>query len=173
MLLFTPENAAKVLAGAKTQTRRLWDKPRVKVGSFQKCYTGGMPFSRCPACRGQSGHWGPSLVGNGLGGTVYVDCEICGNTGYLQPFAIVLVKRVWRQRLYAMWPENVKAEGYETYEEFKTAFVELNQNKWVSRMQGGDAAEPIRVKDLTPVEQDGLLPWAVEFRLAPPAEARR
>ena len=34
MLLFKPEHALLILSGTKTQTRRIWKKPRAKVGSI-------------------------------------------------------------------------------------------------------------------------------------------
>ena len=37
MLLFKREHIDLILRGLKTQTRRSWKKPRVKVGSVHKC----------------------------------------------------------------------------------------------------------------------------------------
>jgi hypothetical protein len=34
MILFRPEHTDKILAGTKTQTRRIWKKPRAKVGAI-------------------------------------------------------------------------------------------------------------------------------------------
>ncbi len=39
MLLFKPEHVKPILEGRKTQTRRVWKKPRVKVGSIHKAKT--------------------------------------------------------------------------------------------------------------------------------------
>jgi hypothetical protein len=39
MLLFKPEHVEPILKGLKTQTRRIWKKPRVLVGSTQKAKT--------------------------------------------------------------------------------------------------------------------------------------
>jgi len=44
MILFKPEHAAPILAGTKTQTRRM-GKRRWKVGSVHKCYT-RPPFAK-------------------------------------------------------------------------------------------------------------------------------
>lgn len=48
MLLFKPEHVEPILAGRKTQTRRTWDKPRVKVGGVYQARTSmfGPPFAR-------------------------------------------------------------------------------------------------------------------------------
>lgn len=51
MLLFKPEHVAPILAGTKTQTRRIWSRCRVRVGAAHQCYTrppmsGGKPFCR-------------------------------------------------------------------------------------------------------------------------------
>ena len=34
MILFKPQHVEPILAGTKTQTRRIWKKPRAKVGSI-------------------------------------------------------------------------------------------------------------------------------------------
>jgi hypothetical protein len=39
VLLFKPEHVQPVLSGLKTQTRRVWKKPRVKVGRIYKAKT--------------------------------------------------------------------------------------------------------------------------------------
>lgn len=39
MILFKHEHVFPILIGLKTQTRRTWEKPRVKVGSIQKAKT--------------------------------------------------------------------------------------------------------------------------------------
>ena len=51
MILFKPESKEKILAGTKWQTRKLWSKPRAKVGSEHLIYlrppmTGEKPFAR-------------------------------------------------------------------------------------------------------------------------------
>ena len=51
MILFKPDAKQKILAGAKTQTRKLWDRPRAVVGSEHLFYlrppmTGEKPFAR-------------------------------------------------------------------------------------------------------------------------------
>lgn len=38
-MLFKPEHIEPILAGRKTETRRLWKTPHAKVGSVQKCKT--------------------------------------------------------------------------------------------------------------------------------------
>jgi hypothetical protein len=38
-LLFKPEHVQPILNGIKTQTRRVWKKPRVKVGGIYKAKT--------------------------------------------------------------------------------------------------------------------------------------
>lgn len=40
MILFKLEHVPMILSGRKTQTRRTWDRPRVKVGSVHQCKTG-------------------------------------------------------------------------------------------------------------------------------------
>lgn len=57
MILFREEHVAPILNGEKTQARRLWAKPRVRVGSVHKAYT-RPPFARngaapSPACASQ------------------------------------------------------------------------------------------------------------------------
>ena len=39
MILFKPEHVPLILSGKKRETRRLWKKPRVTVGSWQKAKT--------------------------------------------------------------------------------------------------------------------------------------
>jgi len=39
VLLFKPEHVEPILRGIKTQTRRTWKKPRVKVGGIYKAKT--------------------------------------------------------------------------------------------------------------------------------------
>jgi hypothetical protein len=39
VLLFKPEHVAPILNGTKTQTRRVWKKPRVRIGSIHKAKT--------------------------------------------------------------------------------------------------------------------------------------
>jgi hypothetical protein len=38
-MLFMPEHVGPILSGRKTETRRLWKKPRAKVGSKHKAKT--------------------------------------------------------------------------------------------------------------------------------------
>ncbi len=47
MILFTEHSKALILAGKKTQTRRFWKRPRVKVGGVYQCRTEllGKPFA--------------------------------------------------------------------------------------------------------------------------------
>ena len=56
MILFKQDSKAKILAGAKTQTRKLWDRPRAKEGSEHLFYlrppmTGEKPFARALVTR--------------------------------------------------------------------------------------------------------------------------
>lgn len=37
MILFRPEHVDMILQGKKTATRRMWGRPRVKVGAVHKC----------------------------------------------------------------------------------------------------------------------------------------
>ena len=51
MILFKSESMEKILAGEKSQTRKLWDRPRAKEGSEHLFYlrppmTGERPFAR-------------------------------------------------------------------------------------------------------------------------------
>ena len=51
MILFKPESKQKILAGEKTQTRKLWAKPRAREGAEHLFYlrppmTGEPPFAR-------------------------------------------------------------------------------------------------------------------------------
>ena len=53
MILFQPAMAQAILEGCKTVTRRVWKRPRVRVGSEHLCYTRpafarppGRPFAR-------------------------------------------------------------------------------------------------------------------------------
>ena len=39
MILFRPEHAELILSGRKTQTRRIWKKPRARVGSIHLAKT--------------------------------------------------------------------------------------------------------------------------------------
>ena len=122
MLLFKAEHVQFILDGRKTQTRRTWAKCRVKVGSVHKCYSGGLPISRCPECRGK--------------GTVDVEtgyevntCPGCKGTGLLQPFASVRIKRVWLQTIENMTPEDLQAELCETTLEYLEVFCRANSIK--------------------------------------------
>lgn len=47
MLLFKPEHVMPILDGVKTETRRVWKKARVRVGSVQQAKTElfGAPFA--------------------------------------------------------------------------------------------------------------------------------
>jgi hypothetical protein len=38
-LLFKPEHVSLILSGRKTQTRRIWDRPRAKAGAVHKAKT--------------------------------------------------------------------------------------------------------------------------------------
>lgn len=40
MILFKPEHVPMILSGRKTQTRRRWKRPRVRVGSIHEAKTG-------------------------------------------------------------------------------------------------------------------------------------
>ena len=48
VIVFQPEHVAPILAGRKTQTRRLWARCRVRVGGVHACVTRrfGAPFAR-------------------------------------------------------------------------------------------------------------------------------
>ena len=53
MILFKQQHVEPILSGKKTQTRRLWKRPRVKVGAIHRCYTkppwgrgGAEPFAQ-------------------------------------------------------------------------------------------------------------------------------
>lgn len=47
MMLFTGHSKSLILAGKKTQTRRVWDRPRVRIGGVYQCRTElfGKPFA--------------------------------------------------------------------------------------------------------------------------------
>lgn len=48
MMLFTEHSKSLILSGRKTQTRRVWRRPRVKPGHVYQCRTAlfGPPFAR-------------------------------------------------------------------------------------------------------------------------------
>jgi hypothetical protein len=47
VILFKPEHVELILSGRKTQTRRLWRKPHVRVGAIHQAKTAmfGQPFA--------------------------------------------------------------------------------------------------------------------------------
>ncbi len=146
MLLFRPEHVPMILSGQKTQTRRLWARPRVREGSIHKCYSGGLPMSRCPVCEG-------------LGEQVeeYIDdtprfgpCDRCGGTGRLQPFATVRILRVWKEHLLDIDDPGAIVEGYDNRMAYLMAFATINAKRLV-------VVDP--------------LVWAVEFEVVEPAHA--
>ncbi len=112
MLLFKAECVPMILSRKKTQTRRLWKKPRVKVGSIQKCYSGGLPISKCKVCEGY-GYQTPK-------------CRACNGTGLLQPFARVKILRVWQEYLTSISEDDAHAEGYESSKVYLDAFCHIN-----------------------------------------------
>lgn len=146
MLLFKREHIEPILSGQKSQTRRLWKKQRVKVGSIQKCYSGGLPFSRCKTCGG----WGYPAVKEP---TTYRElCVMCKGTGRLQPFARVKILRVWKQALADMTAGDVIAEGYPTHRDYVQAFATIHHIGYEDKIVPNGA--PFMV-------------WAVEFELVP------
>jgi hypothetical protein len=136
MLLFISEHAPLILSGQKTQTRRMWKDCRVKVGSIHKCYTGGLPFSKCPECCGAG--WEPADVG-------IAPCRACDGKGRLQPFASVRILRVWQEPLSKISADDCVAEGYANRADYWYAFYGIN-------------------KIVGALENDTV--WAVEFELA-------
>jgi len=127
MLLFKLVHVPMILAGTKTQTRRLWKTQRVKVGSVQKCYSGGLPISRCPSCGGDRG-----FTGIGAEDACSFGCRVCHGTGRLQPFASVRILRVWREEIRDMTPAEIAAEGYpgKGVHEFAQILIDVNRLKW-------------------------------------------
>lgn len=106
MILFQKEHIKPILEGKKTQTRRLWKKPRVKVGSIHKA-------------------------------KVRLFDKKC--------FAKLRILDIWRHNLWFMSLKEVRAEGYDSREEFYDAFCKINK-----------------------IERDiekGIIVWAVEFEV--------
>ena len=97
-LLFKPEHVEPILEGAKTQTRRTWKKPRVKVGGTYKAKT--KLFSK-------------------------------------EYFALIRVTGLRKEKLGDITPEDARAEGGYTIEEFREVWRHINgewdpeQEVWV------------------------------------------
>ena len=110
----------------KTETRRLWDKPRVKEGSIQGAYCGGQPFSECPDCFGSG-----ALHGLNSALEVIPVCPVCHGKGRLQPFAKLHILKVWREPLGNMEdnPESNWREGFVDWYDFMQTFIELYRRK--------------------------------------------
>lgn len=126
MLLFRPEHVPMILSGRKWQTRRLWPTPRVKVGSIQKCYSGGMPFSKCKTCDGRrhAGQWDHDHYDG-----FTTPCELCHGSGLLPPFAHIRILQVWQHTLSLITDEDIQAEGYFSWREYMEAFGRINHIK--------------------------------------------
>lgn len=119
MMLFRVEHVPPILAREKTETRRLWARARAKVGSLHKCYSGGLPISKCPNCEG-------------IGAIVKSwpeTCPVCQGSGRLQPFATIRVLDVWQERLVDITDAGAKAEGYASRAEFMAVFGRINKLK--------------------------------------------
>jgi len=116
-ILFKPEYVPLILSGKKTQTRRLWKRPRVKKGCIYQART-----------------------------------ELFG-----KPFALIKVKRLWRQRIWDMTEEEARAEGYKDWSHFLEAFVEINKLYSMSKRGG------VLVMRFPDASQ--IVVWAVEFEV--------
>lgn len=114
MLLFKPEHVPMILHGRKTQTRRLWKKPRVKVGALHLCYTRPAWLKENPG----------------------------------KPFARVKITALRQEILAAISNEDVRREGYETWDEYTRVF------SLISGMTRADALLSA--------------PWVVDFELVEP-----
>lgn len=117
-MLFRAKHVPIILAGEKTETRRL--RSRVKVGSLHKCYSGGLPISPCPHCKGRGQVSEPSQGWQ-------IDCPVCHGTGRLQPFATIRILRVWQERLGSISEQSALAEGYPGVGAYLCAFMDINK----------------------------------------------
>lgn len=88
VMLFRPEHVAPILDGVKTQTRRLWDRPRVKAGNTYQART--------------------TLLKRD------------------STFALITVKRVWKERLRDISGIDAAREGYASETAFWEAFARIN-----------------------------------------------
>jgi len=86
LILFKPYHVPLILEGKKTETRRLWKYPRIRVGRTYQAKT----------------------------------------TLYGQPFALIEITALWREKLGDITPESVRAEGYDSFEEFMKAWIDIN-----------------------------------------------
>jgi hypothetical protein len=135
-----------------TEADRKWYA--MKVGSVHRAYSGGMPFSKCRRCGGDKE---VSVEGEWLGALArsWVVCPECHGTGRLQPFASILVKDAYIAKLRGMTPEDVYAEGYNSYPEYVRALLAIN----AGRFSFDEQCSP-----------GDLEPWVVEFGLWVPKE---
>lgn len=134
MLLFRPEHVPMILAKTKTQTRRLWKKPRLKVSSIQKCYSGGLPLSKCKVCAGDGVVLGTSFVADEAvwKAQTWMICPSCNGTGRLQPFATVRMLRVWRETLGHISETDARAEGYANAGQYLVAFHHIDPHSLIT-----------------------------------------
>jgi len=75
------------------------------------------------------------------------------------PFAMLKVKRVWRQKLGEMTNEEARAEGFVSRLDFVRAFIEINRlsYEWAQTYEG--------YYYLIPPETFEMEVWAVEFEV--------
>ncbi len=99
MILFKQEHVGLILEGSKTQTRRLWKRPRARVGSVHQCRTSyfAEPFARIRILNVQQQHLGDitdadALAEGGYTVSDYIDVwmRINGN-GSWNPAEVVTV----------------------------------------------------------------------------------
>ena len=151
MILFRPEHVRPILEGIvcpecggqdaqceycegtgrilKTETRRFWKTMRVRVGSIQKLYCGGLPMSKCKMCGGL-GHSAEPVEFDGEK-PIYVMCPDCRGSGHLQPFAEAKVLEVYEQELRDMTMGNIYREGYTSIDDYRQALMKINHKRWV------------------------------------------
>lgn len=88
MILFMPEHVPKILAGEKTETRRIWQKRRAKPGSVHRAKT--------------------KMLSK-------------------EYFALLQIEAVYQERLGDISEESIKAEGYNSREEYKAVMEKANK----------------------------------------------
>lgn len=99
MLLFKPPHVPLILAGIKTDTRRLWiDKKTGKARNKPRCKVGAIHLAK----------------------TQMLSKEY---------FAKLLILKTWKEKLGDITDDDALKEGYNNREEYLLAFFEINKIK--------------------------------------------
>jgi len=144
MILFKPYHAKLILEGKKTQTRRLWRKPRVKVGNIYKAKTNLYSKQHFALLK---------ITGLRKEKLGEISPEDVKKEGYATLGDFI---QAWKQ-IHGFWgPElEVYVIDFEVIEPFHKLLKDFPQGKWLDAADGCDDCDCCPIgKKISQIESD-------------------